>query len=211
MCNFELFCNSQVNSKNAPDDRRFLLPSYRFGGKLKVALLFSIQQNEYSLHLEAALVTRNIWVCRVTQTVVWHFSFHLSRFGFLGLAGDRYLAIVHPLKYRDWGKTKNGWVVVLLLLIITAIIDIPSAMYTQVAKTSKNCTPFSLNFMGKICNYVLKSWWAMFLPNGNFDQPFFLPFCRSSFFGSKIAWKTTVNLFDNNIVTNRYCLEDFNR
>ena len=68
---------------------------------------------------------RNVWVCRIAWTAVWQVVFHLSRFGFLGLAGDRYLAIVHPLKYRDWGKTKNGWVAVLMFLAITIIINIP--------------------------------------------------------------------------------------
>ena len=116
-----------------------------------VSSSFNTIQNECSLHLEVNLVMGNVWVCRVTWTICFQVSFHLSRFGFLGLAGDRYLAIVHPLKYRDWGKTKNGWITVLILLIITVIVNIPYSMYMNVHETGKKRTPLSLLFLKKFC------------------------------------------------------------
>ena len=113
-------------------------------------LFFNTIQNECSLHLEVTPVMRNVWVCRVTGTIFSQVSFHLSRFGFLGLAGDRYLAIVHPLKYRDWGTTKNGWIAVLIFLTIAVIVNTPYSMYTYVHETGRKSTPLHLPFVTKL-------------------------------------------------------------
>ena len=79
-----------------------------------------------------SIFTQNLWICRTSLTLFTQVSFHMSRLGFLGLAGDRYLAIVHPLKYRVWGKAINGWIATLVFLVITLIINFPFFMYTQI-------------------------------------------------------------------------------
>ena len=81
------------------------------------------------------ILRSNIWGCRVTQTIVVQIAFHMSRLGFVGLAVDRFVAIVYPLKYRKWGKTSTGWITVAVFLAITVIVNGPYFMYTEVYKS----------------------------------------------------------------------------
>ena len=80
------------------------------------------------------IVVSNLWVCRIAQTIIVQISFHMSRLGFVGLAVDRFVAIVYPLKYRKWGKTSTGWITVAVFLAITVIVNGPYFMYTEVSE-----------------------------------------------------------------------------
>ena len=152
LCIFYVFHNLQVNVRKKTHAARKLFSFHIISMAKNNRIVFSFitNENESSFLLEYIPLMGNVWVCRVTWTICVQVSFHLSRFGFLGLAGDRYLAIVHPLKYRDLCKTKNGRTAVLIFLMITVIINIPYPMYINDAETGKKRTSLSLPFLENV-------------------------------------------------------------
>ena len=204
-----IFHNWQVNVGKKRIRRENGFPSILWVWRniIKKSFSFIRNGNEISFRLEGAPLMRNVWVCRVISTIIGQVSFHLSRFGFLGLAGDRYLAIVHPLKYRDWGKTKNGWIAVLMILAITVIINIPYPKYTSSVKLGRKWAPLFL------CPCLEKS---LQCPEILMGTAFAGKKLRSTilwpsnFFASRNVWKITVNL-NNILVTNLYFSKYFPR
>ena len=206
LCIFYVFHNLQVNVRKKTHAARKLFSFHIISMAKNNRIVFSFitNENESSFLLEYIPLMGNVWVCRVTWTTCVQVSFHLSRFGFLGLAGDRYLAIVHPLKYRDLGKTKNGWTAVLILLMITVIINIPYPMYINDAETGKKRTSLSLPFLE---NVVAMSWKLNGCCFCWMETSVHLSLGTQLFCSENVS-KTTANV-NNIIATNLYCLEFF--
>ena len=95
--------------------------------------------------------TGGSWTFRVLMSYIFQIVFDMSRWGFLGLAVDRFVAIKYPIKYQLWGKTKFGWKVVFGFLLFVTIIN-SSYLFNESFLKGKVCQFWFCLMMLQYCD-----------------------------------------------------------